>query len=144
MDLENKTLNELREIAKEKGVEKYSSMRKADLIRALSGEGKKPAEAAKSAPAGKPVEEKQARPERREVKSEKRDGQRESAPDQRRDQNDRRQNYHNNNMRSRYHDGSDGVISVQKERQIEEVAPTELKDLDSGITKNGILEIMTE
>ena len=27
---------------------------------------------------------------------------------------------------------------------IEEVPPTELKDLDSGITKNGILEIMVE
>lgn len=48
------------------------------------------------------------------------------------------------NPKKRYHDGSDGLISIVKERQIEEVHPTELKDIDSGITKNGILEIMSE
>jgi transcription termination factor Rho len=31
-----------------------------------------------------------------------------------------------------------------KDRQIADVHPTELKDLDSGVTKNGILEIMAE
>ena len=63
MDLESKTLNELREMAKEKGIEKYSSMRKADLIKKLTPE-------------------RQAKTEKREPTSE-----------QRRDQNDRRQNY---------------------------------------------------
>lgn len=52
--------------------------------------------------------------------------------------------YYNYNQKQRYHDGSDGLISIMKDRQIADVHPTELKDLDSGITKNGILEIMSE
>ena len=52
--------------------------------------------------------------------------------------------YHYNNHPHRYHDGSDGLISIVKDRQITEVHPTELKEIDSGITKNGILEIMPE
>ena len=152
MDFESKTLQELREIAKEKGIEKYSSMRKADLIKKLS-EGKAPAKEQEKKPKKNPPEKKPQQSDRsaeqkrdhRESSGESRRDQRESSGESRRDQqSDRRQNYHNANMRSRYHDGSDGVISVQKERQIEEVAPTELKDLDSGITKNGILEIMVE
>lgn len=53
-------------------------------------------------------------------------------------------NYYYNNHPQKYHDGSDGLISIVKDRQIAEVQPTELKELDSGITKNGILEIMPE
>lgn len=53
-------------------------------------------------------------------------------------------NYYYNNHPQKYHDGSDGLISIVKDRQIAEVHPTELKELDSGITKNGILEIMPE
>ena len=34
-DLESKTLKELKEIAKEKGVEGYSTMKKAELLEAL-------------------------------------------------------------------------------------------------------------
>lgn len=52
-------------------------------------------------------------------------------------------NYYNN-QKHRYHDGSDGLISIMKDRQITDVHPTELKEVDSGITKNGILEIMSE
>lgn len=48
------------------------------------------------------------------------------------------------NQKHRYHDGSDGLISIMKDRQIADVHPTELKEVDSGITKNGILEIMSE
>lgn len=53
-------------------------------------------------------------------------------------------NHYNSNQKQRYHDGSDGLISIMKDRQITDVHPTELKDIDSGITKNGILEIMSE
>lgn len=55
-------------------------------------------------------------------------------------------NYYNNNtnQKQRYHDGTDGLISIMKDRQITDVHPTELKEVDSGITKNGILEIMSE
>ena len=52
--------------------------------------------------------------------------------------------YYHVNQQQRYHDGTDGLISIMKERQIVDVHPTELKELDSGITKNGILEIMPE
>lgn len=55
-------------------------------------------------------------------------------------------NYYNNynQQKLQYHDGTDGLISIVKDRQIAEVTPTEIKDLDSGITKKGILEIMAE
>ena len=55
-------------------------------------------------------------------------------------------NYYNNynQQKLQYHDGTDGLISIVKDRQIAEVQPTEIKDLDSGITKKGILEIMAE
>ena len=52
-------------------------------------------------------------------------------------------NYYNHTP-LRYHDGSDGLISIVKDRQIAEVHPTELKEIDSGVTKNGILEIMSD
>jgi transcription termination factor Rho len=55
-------------------------------------------------------------------------------------------NYYNsyNQQKLRYHDGSDGLISIIRDRQVAEVHPTELKELDSGVTKKGILEIMPE
>ncbi|MGN1205772.1 MAG: transcription termination factor Rho [Eubacterium sp.] len=37
-----------------------------------------------------------------------------------------------------------GLITIAKDRQVIDVHPTELKELDSGITKKGILEIMPE
>ncbi len=37
-----------------------------------------------------------------------------------------------------------GLITIAKDRQVSDVHPTEIKDLDSGITKKGILEIMPE
>lgn len=55
-------------------------------------------------------------------------------------------NYYNNynHQKMPYHDGSDGLISIIKDKQIADVQPTEIKDLDSGVTKKGILEIMAE
>ncbi len=37
-----------------------------------------------------------------------------------------------------------GLITIAKDRQVSDVHPTEIKELDSGITKKGILEIMPE
>ncbi len=37
-----------------------------------------------------------------------------------------------------------GLITIAKDRQVLDVHPTEMKELDSGITKKGILEIMPE
>lgn len=65
---------------------------------------------------------------------------------QRTERTSQNSNYYNNNInqKQRYHDGTDGLISIMKDRQITDVHPTELKEVDSGITKNGILEIMSE
>ena len=174
MGLEEKTLVELRELAKAKGIEKYSSMRKADLIRALTPEKSQPAKAEpkkkeptpereqRRRPAGQAKEKRGATPQTQGRRSagaqepekrgaagqavEKRSvtGQEPANATPQEGQENVRPKYHGNNVRSRYHDGSDGLISVMRERQVEEVPPTELKDLDSGITKNGILEIMVE
>lgn len=37
-----------------------------------------------------------------------------------------------------------GLITIARDRQVSDVHPTEIKELDSGITKKGILEIMPE
>lgn len=37
-----------------------------------------------------------------------------------------------------------GLITIAKDRQVTDVHPTEIRELDSGITKKGILEIMPE
>lgn len=37
-----------------------------------------------------------------------------------------------------------GLITIAKDRQVSDVHPTEIRELDSGITKKGILEIMSE
>lgn len=37
-----------------------------------------------------------------------------------------------------------GLITIARDRQVTDVHPTEIKELDSGITKKGILEIMPE
>lgn len=149
MDFEKMTLPELRELAKEKGIEKVSTMRKPDLIRAL--QKAKPKELPKETPSRRAPSnrsEGESRPA-----SESRQPRRTETENRpvRRQENESRQatrpegtsDYHGN-QKMKYHDGSDGLISVMKERQIVELPPTELKDLDSGITKNGILEIMAE
>ncbi len=65
-------------------------------------------------------------------------------PEQRTERAAQNTNYYSPNQKQRYHDGTDGLISIMKDRQITDVHPTELKEVDSGITKNGILEIMSE
>ncbi len=58
-------------------------------------------------------------------------------------QNSNYYSYHSS-KKQLYHDGSDGLVSIMKERQLVDVHPSEMKELDSGITKNGILEVMPE
>ena len=176
MGYEGKTLAELRKIAEEKGIQKFSSMRKADLIRTIEEFDKK----ASGTPAGQKrgtVRTSERRepsaaesnkrgtaktPERREPSAAepnkrgtaKTPERRENSAAESKMPRQSRQNtpqtvqenhvYHHGNQKSRYHDGSDGLISVMRERQIEDIPPTQLNDLDSGITKNGILEIMPE
>lgn len=173
MDYESMTLKELRDLAKEKGIEKTASMRKAELVSVLTKAEAADKPARKlvkktNEPARKP---KQAAGEGREKRStesrERRQPnhrekqaleQHERRPEEQQDRTERStenqpersaEERHKNydprmNAKARYHDGSDGVISVMKERQVVEIPPTELRQLDSGITKEGILEIMPE
>ena len=156
MDLESKTLAELREMAKEKGIEKYSSMRKADLIRKLtktdaadrktgSGEtGKVPAaEADRSSSGQKTGRSSSSDSQAGVVRESHANGNRENrGPAKHESREPVRQE--RGQQKSRYHDGSDGVITIARERSIEDVPPTSLGALDSGVTKEGILEIMPE
>ena len=161
MDLTKKTLVELREIAKEKGIKGITGLRKPDLAariaEVLMAESKKEKEEKKTVK--KP--EKQREPARevvRETEREKETPKERETQKEREPQKDREntttsrpnhvaQNnnyYYNMNQKKRYHDGSDGLISIVKDRQIADVHPKEIKDIDSGVTKNGILEIMPE
>ena len=157
MDLTKKTLVELREIAKEKGIKGITGLRKPELAariaEVLVTESKKEKEEKKTVK--KPVKklEKQKEPARVAVREPEREPEREKeTPKERENTASSRpshvaQNnnyYYNMNQKKRYHDGSDGLISIVKDRQIADVHPKEIKDIDSGVTKNGILEIMPE
>ena len=161
MEFEKMTLQQLREIAKEKGIEKVTTLRKAELIAELTkvaGEKAKAEEPKREAKAEKPRQhassesQKQAKPEQTRTEQTRNDQSRNDQNRQRQDgasrENRRPQEqqyeHHRGIQKARYHDGSDGLISIMKERQIADVPPTELKDLDSGVTKNGILEVMPE
>ena len=161
MEFEKMTLQQLREIAKEKGIEKVTTLRKAELIAELkkaAGEKAKAEEPKREAKAEKPRQhassesQKQAKPEQTRTEQTRNDQSRNDQNRQRQDgasrENRRPQEqqyeHHRGIQKARYHDGSDGLISIMKERQIADVPPTELKDLDSGVTKNGILEVMPE
>lgn len=186
MDLTTKTLAELRQIAKEKGMKGITALRKPQLAEKIA-EVMKEEEKRQKKKADNPVTTSvERRVERRPVRRQPRQGhnERTDRPErtERGERNDRfmrseknektervertdhmvrteekrerfeqheriaqTTNYHyNSNHTLKYHDGSDGLISIVKDRQIAEVHPTELKDIDSGITKRGILEIMPE
>lgn len=164
MDLTKKTLAELRKIAKEKGLKGVTALRKpelaakiAEVMQQEAKEAKKSVQTPERKTARKPMRRNNvgSRTEKRtENKSatdvEKKDATKseqktEHKQEKRPERTAQSNNYHyNNNHTHRYHDGTDGLISIVKDRQIADVHPTEMKDLDSGITKNGILEIMPE
>lgn len=140
MDLTKMTLAQLREVAKEKGITGITGLRKPDLTAKI-------AEAL----------QKEAKPERRtEQKTERRTEQKPEYKTQRRGENktehrQERKNVHQttgyyaeHNKKLLYHDGSDGTYSIMKDKQLVAVKPMEMKELDSGITKKGILEVMPE
>lgn len=136
MDLTKMTLAELRELAKKKGIKGVTALRKPELAARIFDVIQNEEKVTKQV---KDKEEEQ-RPVRRASRNESYH-KTETHAGQVAQNNSY---YHNHNQKKRYHDGSDGLISIVKERQIEEVHPTELKDIDSGVTKNGILEIMPE
>lgn len=186
MDLTTKTLVELRQIAKEKGMKGVTALRKpqlaakiAEVLKEEEKQQKKAAERPAPQPAERRMErrtvrrqprqaygdrverpdrsERSERPERSErfERNEKMErgerSERAERTEERRERYEQHERvaqttnyYYNSNHPLRYHDGSDGLISIVKDRQIAEVHPTELKEIDSGITKRGILEIMPE
>ena len=179
MDLTTKTLAELRQIAKEKGLRGITALRKPELAQKIAEvmqeESKKNRRTEQPAQKSEKVERRPVRRSNAKTDSGEKAVRQEKAVKQERpvrtespahtekpahaekseryertertEQHDRvaqNTSYHYNNHPHRYHDGSDGLISIVKDRQITEVHPTELKEIDSGITKNGILEIMPE
>ncbi len=174
MDFTKKTLAELRAIAKENGIKGITALRKPELaakLQEIMGDEEKN-DSKKSAP--KRVVKKEKATTKTESKSEKAEvpekknarapkgnvpsrgkenkkehksyhEHKEPVVEQKNDRPAQAPNYHYNpRQKARYHDGSDGLISIVKDRQIADVHPTELKELDSGETKKGILEIMPE
>ena len=119
MELNEMTLAQLKGLAKDKGIKGIAGLRKTELISKISEVVKQ-----QETPQKNNSENKQTgRP------------------------NQVAQNgnyYHNQAQKHRYHDGTDGLISIVKDRQIADVHPKEIKDIDSGVTKKGILEIMSE
>ena len=160
MDLTTKTLAELRQIAKEKGIKGVTALRKTELAHkigeVMQEESKKSNQEEQPAARAEKTErrpgrrtartdsgERTARQEKT-VRTEKQEKVEKAGRTEQHDRVAQNTNYHYNSHPHRYHDGSDGLISIVKDRQIAEVHPTELKEIDSGITKNGILEIMQE
>lgn len=136
MDLTKMTLNELKELAKEKGIKRVTGIRKQELAAKIAEEMKQEEKPKKQENIiGRGRKKREEKEVGREYKAKEEKGQERAAQNT---------NYHHGFHRQRYHDGTDGLISIVKDRQIADVHPKELKDLDSGITKNGILEIMSE
>lgn len=174
MDLTTKTLAELRQIAKEKGMKGITALRKpqlaakiAEVLKEEEKQQKKEVERPAYQPTDRRMERRQVRRPPRQTYGDRNERSDRSERNERFDRNERTErndrteerrerfeqhdrvaqttNYHyNSNHTLRYHDGSDGLISIVKDRQIAEVHPTELKEIDSGVTKRGILEIMPE
>lgn len=159
MDLTKMTLAELREVAKEKGIKGVSGLRKPELAvkiaEVLQAETKKTKVKTKNRDKGMEQGQERTKEKPKVTGNENEHGnhnERDSVKTKESTETSNRPNqvaqttnYHYNmNQKQRYHDGSDGLISIVKDRQIADVHPKELKDIDSGVTKKGILEIMPE
>lgn len=123
MDLTSMTLPQLKELAKEKGLTKVTSLRKQELVNELEKVMEKKS-AEKKAPAENMTAEK---------KDERKAGRTQGA-------NHKRQNYA---KQSHAANGQD-MVTIVRDRHCQSVPKAELGNLDSGVTKNGILEVMSE
>ncbi len=177
MNLEKKTLKELREIAKEKGLSGVSGLKKGDLIHELEKlmisdslkeetpvvEQKSPEKSEEKVLEEKKTEEKKVytyvpnhndRPRSRGgAGTSRHDNRGEARYESRMDnRNEMRQEtaQQPNQLQEQqpYRTIEEvvkaGLVTIAKDRQVLDVHPTEMKELDSGITKKGILEIMPE
>lgn len=163
MDLSKKKLPELRELAKAKGLKGISTLRKPELSARLAEALQKEEEEKEARTERQTRTERESKPERETREFSEKDQtpvrryerkpvrgkakpQTEYKQEQQSEYRTAQNNnyYYNSNHPQRYHDGSDGLVSIAKDRQVADVHPTELKELDSGVTKRGILEIMSE
>lgn len=108
---EKMSLVQLKTVAKEKGIKNFSTMRKQELVAALSGQEVQEAPAKEEKPVASEVRE--------EAPAEAREMARRPKPD-------------NGNTSFRRHEERDDGI------------PSDIEQLDSGETKNGILEVMPD
>lgn len=164
MDLARLSLKELREMAKEKGLSGVSGLRKGDLVHELEKLTRSDARTAV------PSEEhpKRERAVRRSEGSvaqtaEKEENKKQAYTyvpnhgDRGHARNgsfsaNRSENRQDNHMEQQESQPlrtiedvvKAGLITIAKDRQVSDVHPREIKELDSGITKRGILEIMPE
>lgn len=164
MDLAKLSLKELREMAKEKGLSGVSGLRKGDLVHELEKLTRSDARTAV------PSEEhpKRERAVRRSEGSgaqtaEKEENKKQAYTyvpnhgDRGHARNgsfsaNRSENRQDNHMEQQESQPlrtiedvvKAGLITIAKDRQVSDVHPREIKELDSGITKRGILEIMPE
>ena len=158
MDLMGKTLVEWRESAKQNGIKGVTGLRKTELVDKITEalekkrespkpentkpENTKPENTKRSGSKFEPTKrDNSAARESSKRENEKRQSRPKSVPAP---EKNKKTEHYNPKQKHRYHDGSDGLISIVKDRQITDVHPTELKELDSKITKTGILEIMPE
>ncbi|MCR5691735.1 MAG: transcription termination factor Rho [Eubacterium sp.] len=142
MELAQMTLAQLREMAKERGLTGISGLKKQELIDRLDD-----LIAADKARAAKKKQQQQIRP-----RNNQNAGQRNNYNNQKKNNQQgfrnkggqRKNNYSYRNQKLVYHDGSDGIISIVDDKQFLEVHPTEIKNIDSGTERVGILEIVEE
>ncbi len=165
MDLAKQSLKELRQMAKEMGLSGISGLRKPELIEEL-----KKMERAKEEPSPRPSPRAEFGSKKKEPAQEKKKQVYTYVPDHSSDRYERgrgrnsanytnHDNYqHSDNRHEARRDSvaeqpqyrsieeviRAGLVTIAKDRQVTDVHPKEIKELDSGITKCGILEIMPE
>lgn len=163
MDLAKLSLKELRQMAKDKGLSGVSGLRKGDLVHELEKLAISDAQSTDSQSDGGQMKKKKAekntgKPEKKAVytyvpnhgdRSHNSNKSNTSA-----NNNSNANNTNNTNHNAPHTENQPfrtiedvvkaGLITIAKDRHVSDVHPTEIKELDSGITKKGILEIMSE
>lgn len=171
MDLTKLSLIELRKLAKEKGLSKTSGLRKAELLQELEKLDTVKEKPAHTEEKKEKTPEKKKQVYTYVPNHNDRSHSRNSSYSSRHDnRNDNRNDSHHDIRSEARHDNRNdnrndntnssnsenhsyrtiedvekaGLVTIARDRQVSDVHPTELKELDSGITKKGILEIMPE
>lgn len=144
MDLTKMTLQQLREVAKEKGITGVTGLRKPDLAVKIAEVMQKEAKVERKTER-KPERKTERKTERKpELQTEHKAEHKQENKSEHQAAHQSGSYYPDYNKKLLYHDGTDGKYSIMKDKQLVEVKPMEIKELDSGITKKGILEVMPE